>query len=346
MWLFPPEFVARAALRIVPLAAASAAASCASTAPPPARVLATPLPPAPRSDSTWVAPDGEAFPYSAWVPASHPPSVVVIAAHGLSGAASDFRPLGEYLSRRGCAVYAYELRGMGNDPRRSRRGSIGSRSDWLSDFASFAQRIEAECPGAFVVWYGESLGSIIVLQSTLWRHQQQLNPDAVILSAPILETAEKLPRWKAALVHLLVQTTPWLRIPLAALGGDAAREARVVAATTHEQQSKKTPHALRSFSFRLLGEIGRLAAENQEAAREFDLPLLVLHGGNDLFTPPEEVIRFVEERLPAAPQPQRKLFSGSYHLLLHDVEREEVLRTVEEWISPTNMRASERKERR
>ncbi|HUF60939.1 MAG TPA: alpha/beta fold hydrolase [Verrucomicrobiales bacterium] len=338
MWLIRPEFVARAALRIAPVAAASAAAGCASTAAPPAQVLASPVPPAPRSDSSWVAPDGESFPFTAWVPASNPPSVVIVAAHGLSGAASDFRPLGEYLSRRGCAVYAYELRGMGNDPRLSRRGSIASRGDWLRDFASFAQRIESEWPDAFVVWYGESLGSVIVLQSTLWRHRQQLGPDAVILSAPILATAEKLPRWKAPLVHMLVRTAPWLRIPLVALGGDAAREARVVAATTHEDQTKKTPHALHAFSLHLLGEIGRLVAENKEAAQAFDLPLLVLHGGHDLFTPPEEVRTFVEKGLPAAPRPERRLFPGSYHLLLHDVERKEVLDTVEEWISSQALR--------
>ena len=65
--------------------------------------------------STFVAPDGTRFPYSVWKnPKSEAaPRAVILAVHGLSGAASDWRPLGEHFQKRGIPVYAYELRGIG-----------------------------------------------------------------------------------------------------------------------------------------------------------------------------------------------------------------------------------------
>ena len=48
----------------------------------------------------WTAPDGEAFPYSLWE-AGPSARAIIIAVHGLSGAALDFEPLGHHIRQYG-----------------------------------------------------------------------------------------------------------------------------------------------------------------------------------------------------------------------------------------------------
>ena len=72
----------------------------------------TKVPTATWTPTHFTAPDGTEFPYSKWLP-QRSPRAVILGIHGLGGAASDWRPLGEYFRERGIAVYAHELRGMG-----------------------------------------------------------------------------------------------------------------------------------------------------------------------------------------------------------------------------------------
>ena len=75
----------------------------------------------------WIAPDGEAFPYSVWganLKTGLLPRAIVVAVHGLSGAALDFEPLGAHISPHGVLTFALELRGQGSDPDPKRRGDL------------------------------------------------------------------------------------------------------------------------------------------------------------------------------------------------------------------------------
>ncbi len=114
--------------------------------------------------TTWTSTDGKQMPWRGWrVPSGTKPRGVIIAVHGLSGATQDFHLLGERLSPQGIAVYAYELRGQGNDPDRARRGDIDHPRTWLNDLEAFHQLVRERHPGVPILWYGESLGSLIAL---------------------------------------------------------------------------------------------------------------------------------------------------------------------------------------
>src|SRR5208337_143956 len=97
----------------------------------------------------WQAPDGETFPWSLWdIPAGERPRAVVIAVHGLSGAALDFEPLGHHLVAQGIVTVALELRGQGNDPRPHRRGDLAQIDDWFRDLAAFFSLVRGRWPDA------------------------------------------------------------------------------------------------------------------------------------------------------------------------------------------------------
>ncbi|MEZ5301790.1 MAG: alpha/beta fold hydrolase [Verrucomicrobiales bacterium] len=148
-------------------------------------------------ETTWVARDGKEFGYTLWgKPAADrdQPPFAVIAIHGLSGAASDFWPVGEFIEKpgeSGPAVYAPELRGQGNDPAEGDRGDIRSPRRWIEDAADFTGLVRARHPGVPVFWIGESLGSLIALHTAAG--YPEIGPDGLILLAPIGEFRDRLP---------------------------------------------------------------------------------------------------------------------------------------------------------
>lgn len=80
---------------------------------------------------------GETFGFRRWVSPVHEPDVVIIGIHGFCGASIDYRNLGESTMRQQprTAVYAYELRGQGNDPIHHRRAILGMRANGIEIFS-------------------------------------------------------------------------------------------------------------------------------------------------------------------------------------------------------------------
>jgi hypothetical protein len=63
-----------------------------------------------EAKQSWMSRDGETFAYTVW-PAQGErvaPRAVIVAVHGLSGAASDFEPFGLGAASQGVVTYAYD----------------------------------------------------------------------------------------------------------------------------------------------------------------------------------------------------------------------------------------------
>ena len=129
----------------------------------------------------WVSYDGKTMPWKSWpAPDGVTTKGVVIAVHGLSGAKSDFWYLGDQLPKRGYAVYAYDLRGQGNDPVVVERGDISGEKVWQRDLATFHALVKRRHPKKPVFWYGESLGSLIALHTAADLLGNRSDPQAII----------------------------------------------------------------------------------------------------------------------------------------------------------------------
>ena len=114
----------------------------------------------------WTARDGKTLPCKYWPGEPRNPKGVIICVHGLSGAASDFWPVGESFPQKGYAVYGLQLRGQGNDPDVRRRGDIRSASQWQQDLLDFTALVSRRHSGIPVYWFGESLGALIAINTT------------------------------------------------------------------------------------------------------------------------------------------------------------------------------------
>lgn len=286
--------------------------------------------PALRADE-WVSGDGKAMPCKVWAP---PPGVqqrgVVIAIHGLSGAKSDFWYLGEVLPPRGYTVYAYDLRGQGNDPAVDQRGDISGEKAWKRDLATFHSLVKRRHPRTPVFWYGESLGSLIALHTAADQLWDWYDPEGIILASPAAGLRVAVSGFQRFLLETAAKLAPRTRFSLGELAGVDESKIQVTSGTTHGDQMAVTPHHVSQFSLRLLSTIGSMIDESKEAAHRLRMPVLFVASPNDVLSSADQIqALFAEVR-----SRDKKLlwYTRSYHLLLHDVQHEEVGSDVLKWL--------------
>ena len=152
----------------------------------------------------WTCRDGKVLPCKHWPGPPAQPRAVIICIHGLSGAASDFWPVGESFPAKGYAVYAVELRGQGHDPDRKARGDIRTAKQWRADLLDYTALVQQRHPGVPVYWFGESLGALIVIDTTASLPPGQKTVAGILLTTPVvaLRGNLKLGFWKIGRAHV------------------------------------------------------------------------------------------------------------------------------------------------
>ncbi|WP_395717093.1 alpha/beta fold hydrolase [Prosthecobacter sp.] len=279
----------------------------------------------------WVSYDGKVMPVQSWmVPAGSKPRGVVIAVHGLSGAKSDFWYLGQELPKRGYTVYAYDLRGQGNDPVVAERGDISGEKVWKRDLATFHALVRRRHPKTPVFWYGESLGSLIALHTAADLLGNRSDPEAIILASPVAGLRQTISGFQRFLLETAAKLSPRTRFTLGDLAGVDEKKIQVTSTSTHGGQMAVTPHHVSAFSLRLLTTVGGMLDENPGAVRRLKMPVLFVASPNDVLSSADQIqALFLQVR-----SRDKKLlwYTRSYHLLLHDVQREEVVNDVAKWL--------------
>lgn len=282
-------------------------------------------------DEDWVSYDGKTMPWKSWpVPAGVTTRGVVIAIHGLSGAKSDFWYLGEQLPQHGYAVYAYDLRGQGNDPVVAERGDISGEAAWERDLATFHALVKRRHPRTPVFWYGESLGSLIALHTAADLLGNRSDPKGIILASPVAGLRMQLSGFKRFLLETAAKLSPRSRYSLGDLAGVDESKIKVTSHSTHGGQMAVTPHHVSAFSLRLLSTIGEMMDANAGSAQRLKMPVLFVASPNDVLSSADQIqAMFAQIR-----SRDKKLlwYTRSYHLLLHDVQREEVVKDVTRWL--------------
>ena len=289
----------------------------------------------PRLDQKhYVSFDNDQFGYRKWLPASaahNDPAIVIVGVHGISGHAGDYENLGKYLlkHRQDVALYAAETRGQGMDVKEFRRGDIRRESEWYKDLYTFTRLIRHAHPKSKIIWFGESMGSLIVMHAYGMAPPGEQQPDAMIIASPIIEVDSELPAWKLMTARIASLFFPKMRISLESLSD--GRPAAVTQDDIHEQQAAKNAWYIRRYTLRLLVKLGDMAQAIDSAAQQVSCPVLVMHGGKDFFTRKNKVEDFYNH-LPDSIQKTHKYYPDSYHLLMYDHEREKIFADVANWL--------------
>jgi alpha-beta hydrolase superfamily lysophospholipase len=251
-----------------------------------------------------------------WRPAETPRAVVVIVP-GFNSHSGYYLWAGSHLAAKGLATYALDLRGRGqSDGERFYVQSFGDYVDDVEAVVSLARKREPRVP-FFVL--GHSAGGVIACLYTL-EHQRELA--GLICESFAFQVPA--PDFALAVFKGLSHVAPHAHV-LHLKNEDFSRDPEVVAAMNadnliaHETQPTQTLAAMVRADERLKNEFSL-----------FTLPLLILHGTADKATRPEGSKMFVETA--GSTDKTLKLYEGSFHDPLNDLDKEIVMGDITRWI--------------
>lgn len=178
------------------------------------------------------------------------------------------------------------------------------------------------------------MGALVVLHAAALSASDTI--DGLILASPVVQVKNPLSWWQTLLLRVSIRLAPKYRVSFAQKNTPPTRLTRDDA---YQQWLQQAPHTLKRFTLRLLGHIGRLMQESGDAAAQLMLPVLVLYAGQDVLVTPEAVEQFY--RRIGSRDKAKRLFPESYHLLLHDHDKAQVLDIIGAWLQQRVGKGSE-----
>ncbi|MGI8605107.1 MAG: alpha/beta fold hydrolase [Verrucomicrobiales bacterium] len=282
----------------------------------------------------WRAGDDRTLPFERWPNAKQDlprqSKAVLICLHGLSGAASDFWPLGEKLPGHGIVVYGLQLRSQGHDPEISARGDIRDAREWQRDLREFHDLVAERHPREPIFWLAESMGALIALHALDDLPANARKIRGLVMLSPAVELRERLPGWRYLATRVAMFLAPGRRITLSSLDESRVAGMRITSDTTHSAQAAQTPHYVKMQSLRLLREIEKMMSASTAVARRTTIPVLVLYTANDPVTSQQQIEHWFSHI--QSPDKCRLFFPNNYHLILHDDERWKAVEQIASWI--------------
>ncbi|BAY62701.1 alpha/beta hydrolase fold protein [Calothrix brevissima NIES-22] len=258
--------------------------------------------------------------YQSWLPEGKFKAILVIV-HGLGAHSSRFGNIIEQLLPKEYAIYAFDMRGNGRSP--GQRGYINSWAEFREDLRIFIELIHNKYPDYPIFIMGHSLGGVVVLDYILRHPQEAKTLKGAIALAPAIGKVG-VSQFRLRLGKLLSRIWPQFSLSTGIDLSTASRDEKVLAAYSTDPLR----HTLGTA--RLATEYFATVDWIYSHANEWQLPLLILHGGADKVALPEGSDIFY--KLVNYKDKQRVVYPGAYHELQSDINYREVITDLENWL--------------
>lgn len=251
-----------------------------------------------------------------WRPEGKARGVVAIV-HGFNSHSGHYLWTAAQLVASGLAVYAVDLRGRGQSD--GERFWVEKFSDYLGDVHALVMLAKSREPGLPVFLLGHSAGGVISCVYTL-EHQSEFA--GLICESFAFQVYA--PDFALAVLKGLSHVAPHahvLKLPNAGF----SRDPKVVQAMNHDP--------LIAHEVQPTHTVVEMVRADERLKKEFPLiklPVLILHGAADKVTRPGGS-QFFFDTVGSADK-TLKLYDGHVHDLLNDVDKEVVMRDIENWI--------------
>ena len=264
------------------------------------------------------ATDGLKLFAQAWLTEMRPKALVLLL-HGIGEHSSRYAHVGKAFSQAGLNLFTFDRRGHGRSG--GRRGYTTSDRQLMEDITlclEHACRIAGNDMPAFI--YGHSLGGVEALYYGL---TCEPSVSGFIVSSPALDLSS-VSKKQLILVNLLSPIVPKLQITTGLKGQPIfTRDPAVSAAGTADPLNlSKTTLGMGKFLIDAVNTI-------MQNASSWHYPMLIMHSSSDLAVNIQATEQFVNE---VSYPITYKRWEGLYHELHNEPEKEEVFRTIFDWI--------------
>jgi alpha-beta hydrolase superfamily lysophospholipase len=246
---------------------------------------------------------------------------VVALVHGLGEYGARYADIGASFIDRGYAFVAGDLRGHGVSE--GRRAFVARLDDFMDDLDRYCGEIQAHFPGKPLFLYCFSMGSTITAAYLVRRHPRLAG--AILCSGGfVMPAASAAAMGKVRMLRHLAPT-------MAVSNGMGAIRDKVCHDVGVLDAYDADPLVYKRITVGLAAVIGEAGAEALAHAGEVQVPLLVMHGEDDVVALPEGSRRLAAG---ASGDVTLKLWPGLYHFIHHEPDgaREEVLSFAADWL--------------
>jgi alpha-beta hydrolase superfamily lysophospholipase len=271
-----------------------------------------------RVEGTFAGAGALALYYQGWLPEGQARATVAIV-HGVGEHSGRYGNVVRRLVACGLAAYGFDHRGHGRSP--GRRGHIRHWRDYRQDLDAFLLSLREPEASHPVFLYGHSMGALIALDYLLYRPQPLQG--AIISGAP-MEPAGIARPWRVALARVVSRVWPVFPLRLALPPSALSRDPGVVRA----YETDPLVHHVTTARWGV--EALAAVAGVRQHARDMSIPILLVHGGADQVSLARGC-RDLFERFTHADKAMR-IYPGSYHEPHNDVDHEQVMTDVTQWL--------------
>lgn len=242
---------------------------------------------------------------------------VILLIHGLGEHSARYKDWAAGFAAEGFAVVAADLPGHGVAP--GRKGHIESYQVYNNLIDNMADLASAEFPGIKTGIYGHSLGGNISLNYLLTNLS---GLDFAVITSPWLILGNKPSGLKMAMARVLNCLVPKL---LLANGLNRSHISHVEDVT---RKYSEDPLVHDRISVRLGVEASEAAERILETGSLIDIPVLLLHGSDDLICSPEGSVSLASDK----DNFELKIFKDGYHELHNESFRDDVFTYIAKWL--------------
>jgi len=276
------------------------------------------------TDEVLVARDGAKLPLRRWDAQGGAPRAVIVALHGMSDYSNAFDMPAKVWAKLGVTTLAYDQRGFG----RSETPGLWAGADAMrADLEDAIAAARSRHPGVPVFALGESMGGAVVL--TALGSQKPPTADGIILVAPAVWSRADMPLTYRAALFLAAHLLPGMILSnnaashvVTIVPSDNVPMLRALARDPLFQKKTRTDTL---FGLVNLMDEARSAPERISSAP----PILFLYGAKDQIIPAKPTQAVIVE---LGGKAKVKRYENGYHMLLRDLEGEQVDRDIADWL--------------
>jgi alpha-beta hydrolase superfamily lysophospholipase len=241
----------------------------------------------------------------------------IILIHGIGEHIQRYSHWIENFNEKGFGVVGMDLPGHGKSDGKRGKLNTYSLTDEMLDFQ--ITEFKKTFPGIPLFIYGHSLGGGIVLQYIL---QKSPKINGAIVTSPWLRLSSEPAGIKVILARIMNKLYPSLIQPSGLIVSHISHDQKIVDAYNSD------PLNHNKISAGLYISAVSAAEYSLNHASELKIPLLLMHGSDDLITSPEASRDFASKTNMA----EFKSWEGGYHELHNELFKNEVFAFIEKWI--------------